>query len=145
MSTYLQYLVVCMICLLCCEISIAQSTPAGIWKTIDDATGEAKSYVEIFEKDGKWCGKVIELLQDEPSTVCEKCPGAKKDQLVVGMEIMWDLQPYKDYWSYGRVLDPENGKTYKCSIWLTNGNTLKIRGYIGISALGRNQNWYRVK
>ena len=123
----------------------AQDSPLGTWKTIDDETGEAKSYVEIFEKDGKLCGKVTKLLQSAPDTKCDLCPGDKKDQLVMGMEILWDLETYKDYWSYGRILDPNNGKTYKCSIWLENEDHLKVRGYIGISALGRSQDWYRVK
>ncbi len=125
----------------------AQSSPVGLWKTIDDETGEAKSHVEIFEKDGKYFGKITQLLQKPADTVCEKCPGDKKNQPLVGMEILMDLQAYKDHWSYGKIMDPENGKTYKCSVWYEDGNTdeLMLRGYIGISALGRNQTWHRVK
>jgi len=125
--------------------SIAQSSPFGIWKTIDDKTGEAKSHVEIYEEDGKLLGKIVKLLQVSEDATCEKCPDEKKDQPVLEMVVLWDLEVYKDYWSYGRILDPENGKTYKCSVWLEDNNTLKVRGYVGISALGRNQNWYRVE
>jgi len=123
----------------------AQSTPIGVWKTIDDETGEARSHVEIYDENGVLYGKVIKLLQNSEDTVCEKCPGDKKDQPLVDMIIMWDVEAYKDYWSYGEIMDPENGKIYKCSVWLQDDNTLKVRGYIGMSILGRNQFWYRIK
>lgn len=127
-------------------VAIAQS-PVGVWKTIDDATGESKSHVEIFEKDGKLYGKVTKLLLKPMDTVCEKCPGDLRNTPVVGLQILSDLTSYKDYWSYGKIMDPENGKTYKCNIWFEDGNTdeLYVRGYIGMAALGRNQTWHRVK
>ena len=124
---------------------LAQSSPAGTWKTIDDETGEAKSHVEIYEQNGKYFGKIVKLLQSPEDTLCDKCSGSKKNKPIKGMVILTDLEPYKDYWSYGRILDPNNGKTYKCSLWMENDDTLKLRGYIGVSALGRNQNWHRVK
>ena len=123
----------------------AQENAIGVWQTIDDETGEAKSHIQIFEKDGKLYGKVIKLLQADPGKLCDQCPGDKKDQPILGMQVLSDLQPYRDYWSYGRILDPQNGKTYKCSIWLEDADHLKVRGYIGVSALGRSQDWYRVK
>lgn len=125
--------------------AVAQSTPVGIWKTIDDETGDAKSHVEIFQKDGKLHAKVVKLLQSDPDTVCDKCPGDKKDQPIVGMEILWDLEPYDDYWSYGQILDPNNGKTYKASLYLEEADKVTVRGYVGFSLLGRSQNWFRVK
>ena len=125
-------------------ISFAQS-PVGVWKTIDDETGAAKSHVEIFEKNGKFYGKIVKLLQREPDVVCVECPGAKKNQKVLGLEIIWDMTPYDDYWSYGKILDPENGKEYKCNISLNGKNKLDVRGYIGFAALGRTQTWIRVE
>jgi len=124
--------------------ALAQKSPVGLWKTIDDATGDAKSHIEIYEQDGKYYGKVTKLLLKPADTLCEKCNGAKKNKPVVSMVILEGLKSYKDYWSYGRILDPENGKTYKCSIWMEGNDKLKVRGYVGISALGRSQNWQRV-
>lgn len=123
----------------------AQSPGVGVWKTIDDETGEARSHVEIYEEDGKLYGKIVKLLDASEDILCSECPGDKKDQLMLGMVVMWDMEIYKDYWSYGEILDPENGKIYECSFWLQDDNTLKVRGYIGLSLLGRNQFWYRVK
>ena len=125
--------------------TVFAQSPVGVWKTIDDETQEAKSHVEIYEVGGKLHAKVVKLLKDASTTVCENCSGAKKDQPIEGMEILTGLSKYKDYWSYGKILDPANGKTYKCSAWLEGDDKLKLRGYIGISALGRNQVWHRIE
>lgn len=123
----------------------AQSSPIGTWKTIDDQTGEARSHVEIYEENGVLYGKIVKLLEDPEDSLCAACPDDKKDQPLIDMIILWDMEAYKDYWSYGEIMDPENGKIYKCSVWLQDDNTMKVRGYIGVSFLGRNQFWYRVK
>lgn len=124
--------------------TFAQS-PVGVWKTIDDQTGAAKSHVQVYEKNGKLYGKIIKLLQREPDVVCIACPGAKKNQKVIGLEIIWDMKPYDGYWSYGKILDPESGKEYKCNVSLNGKNKLDVRGYIGFAALGRTQTWIRVE
>jgi len=125
--------------------AIGQS-PLGTWKTIDDNSGEAKSHVEISESNGKFVGKVAKLLIKPADTVCEKCSGSKKNKPVVGMEIVWGLTPYSDYWSYGTIMDPENGKEYKCSVWFESGkpDELKVRGKHW-SGVYRTQTWYRIK
>jgi uncharacterized protein (DUF2147 family) len=123
----------------------AQVTPVGLWKTIDDETGEAKSYVSIYEKNGKLYGKVERLLLKPQDTRCTACEGDKKDQLVVGMEILTDLEDQGDYYGDGAILDPNNGSVYKCYIELEEDDKLKVRGYIGISIVGRTQYWYRIR
>jgi uncharacterized protein (DUF2147 family) len=127
------------------SFSLSAQSPLGIWKTIDDESGEPKSHVEIYEKDGKIFGKVIKLLPKATTDVCLKCPGDMDGKSLLEMDILWDLKPYKDYWSYGQIIDPAKGKVYKLSLWVQDDNTLKLRGYIGISALGRNQTWYKVE
>ena len=126
-------------------ISYSQESLIGTWKTIDDVTGDAKSHIEIYQDNGAFCGKIKSLLQRDPDTVCESCKGVKKDQPLVGMVIMEGLIPHKNYWSNGTIMDPENGKTYKCKIYLESPDKLKVRGYIGIEALGRNQYWTRLE
>ena len=124
----------------------AQSSPIGTWKTIDDNTGGAKSYVEIYEKDGKLHGKVTKLLKSSPDRKCDKCPGKKKNQPVLGMIILENLKSYKDYWRKGNILDPESGNEYGCTIWFEDGKSdeLKVRG-IHWTGLYRTQTWYKVK
>lgn len=123
----------------------AQSSPVGIWETIDDESGEPKSHVEIYESNGALYGKVVKLLPAATTDKCIDCPGDKNNKPLVGLEILWDLRAYKDYWSYGRIVDPKDGDVYKCSVWLETPDELKVRGYIGVSLIGRNQIWHRVK
>lgn len=125
--------------------SLAQDSPVGVWKTIDDNTGVARSHIEIYEKGGKYYGKILKLLEEGVPETCPECPGDKKGKPLIGMEILWDMKDYKDYWSYGKIMDPENGKIYKCNIYLEEGDKLRVRGYVGFAAIGRNQYWHRVK
>lgn len=119
----------------------------GKWKTIDDETGQPKSIVEIFERDGKFYGRIDSLIRkpgEDPDPVCDKCPDddPRKDQKVLGMEIIKDMQLDDDEYSGGTILDPKKGKVYRCKLWIEDGN-LKVRGYIAF--LYRTQTWYRVK
>ncbi len=124
-------------------MALAQS-PLGLWKTIDDETGQAKSYVEIYEDKSKLFGKIARLLQSAPDKKCEKCPGERKDKPLMGMVILEDMERKEGYWQSGRILDPNKGKWYTCKFWLKEGdpNTLVVRGYLG--PFYRTQYWYRV-
>ncbi|EGK01182.1 MAG: DUF2147 domain-containing protein [Prevotella sp.] len=123
----------------------AQSV-TGKWKTFDDETKEAKSIVEITERDGKIYGKVIEILNPAKKNIkCTNCSGADKDKPVLGLEILKGLSKDGKEYSDGKILDPSNGKLYKCIVSLDGNDKLKVRGYVGISAFGRTQNWVRVK
>jgi len=119
----------------------------GKWKTVDDKTGIVKSIIEITEADGLYKAHVIKLLDPEyagTNPVCELCKGEKKNKPILGLEIMWNLvKDNAQKWSGGKILDPENGKIYGCKLSLENDETLKVRGYLGFAALGRNQYWYR--
>lgn len=125
------------------QFSFAQDNILGIWKAIDDEDGEATSHIEVFEKDGKAFGKIVQILAGDSDALCEQCEGDKYNQPILGMEIIWDMKPKGDNWAGGRIMDPENGKTYKCKMQVKNG-VLEVRGFIGIPALGRTQKWYRV-
>ncbi len=121
----------------------------GVWKNIADSgvnKGKAASYIKIYQYKGKFYAKVVKLLLDPPDSKCDKCKGSRKDKPIVGMVIAWGLEKdgAKEY-DNGKILDPENGKTYGCNMELLSNNKLKVRGFIGFSLLGRNQYWYRVK
>lgn len=123
------------------------ASPIGKWKTVDDSSGKAKSYVEIWEENGKFFGKITALLDQPPDDLdpkCTKCEGDQKDVRVTGMTILKDLKKDGDEYSGGRITDPDNGKTYKCYIAVQEGGKkLKVRGYVGFSLLGRTQYWHR--
>lgn len=121
----------------------AQDSIAGVWKTIDDNDGEEKSYIEISERDGKFYGKIIKLLPAATLDYCKGCPDGLDGKPLLGMEILTGLKPYKDYYSYGEIMDPDGGKIYSCNV-TRKGNELDVRGYVGFSLLGRSQTWYLV-
>jgi len=117
----------------------------GKWKTIDDETGIEKSIVEIYKVDGKAYAKVLQLLEKgKEDKLCDLCKGANKNKPVKGMVIINGLTQDDDEWNDGKILDPKNGKEYKCYITLAEPNKLKVRGYIGFALIGRTQYWYRV-
>jgi uncharacterized protein (DUF2147 family) len=114
----------------------------GKWRTIDDETGQPKSIVEIYESNGKYYGRVVDLLMKPDDTICEKCPGARKGKPIVGMNIITDMVKKGDVYEGGQILDPAKGKIYDAKMW-REGNTLKVRGYLGF--FYRTQSWQRVQ
>ncbi|MFZ1806521.1 MAG: DUF2147 domain-containing protein [Cyclobacteriaceae bacterium] len=117
----------------------------GKWKTIDDETNEAKSVVEIVERNGKAYGKIIELFRtpnEDPDPLCSECPEDDKryNKKVLGMEIILDMTADEEGYSGGTILDPKVGKVYRCKLWV-EGNNLKVRGYWG--PFYRTQTWDR--
>ncbi len=116
----------------------------GKWKTIDDETGKAKSIVEIYKKsDGKYYGKIHQLLAKPENNNCVKCSGAMKNKPLVGLEIVQSLKKDGSEFTGGTITDPKSGKTYKCTI-TRSGDKLNVRGYIGFSLIGRTQTWHKV-
>lgn len=122
-------------------------TPVGRWTTVDDSTHKPKSVVLVWEEDGKLLGKIESLILEpgeDPAPKCDKCEGERKDQPIIGMVILWGLTRDGKEWSGGKILDPDNGKTYRCLVEPVEGGAkLKVRGYIGISLLGRTQVWVK--
>lgn len=123
----------------------AQISILGKWKTVDDNSGQAKSIVEIGERQGKVYGKVIKIFikqGEDPDPVCDKCSmeDPRFNKKVIGMEILQEMVKDNEEFSGGNILDPDVGKVYRCKIWL-EGNELKIRGYIG--PFFRTQTWLR--
>lgn len=125
----------------------ALPSPAGLWEAIDDHTGQAKAIVEIRESNGQIEGRVVQLFHPPaPHPVCLKCMGALKNEPVMGMRILWGMRQSGGEWTGGRILDPENGKIYRCTIAVENGGkALSVRGYIGFSIFGRTEEWVRME
>jgi uncharacterized protein (DUF2147 family) len=130
--------------------ALAQSTPAGLWKTIDDATKKEKSLVRITDSGGVLTGKIEKLLDAEKAdAVCDECTDERKNQPVLGLTIIRNVKPSADdkaLWEGGDILDPGNGKVYKVRLKPTQGGKqLEVRGYIGMPMFGRSQTWIRVE
>jgi uncharacterized protein (DUF2147 family) len=119
----------------------------GTWITIDDETGKKKSKVELYKKDGKLYGKIVYLYpregrEDNPK--CKKCTDDRKNQPILGLQIVRGLEWDGGEWEDGTICDPENGKVYTCALWLDSENKdrLNVRGYMG--PFFRTQTWIRV-
>jgi len=128
------------------SFSISAQDIFGKWKTIDDQTGEAKSVVEIYKKDGKVYGKVVEIFDKSKSdALCIECEDDKYNKPILGMEIISGAVKEDEYYKKGTILDPQDGKVYKLRLSLDedDSNVLMVRGYIGF--FYATQYWERYK
>lgn len=141
-----------MIVFLATGVAYAANTPEGLWKTIDDETGEPKSIVQINKNNmGEYTAKVVKILKtddgsDPETRACDKCSGARKNQRIKGMTILWGVKQNGDEYTGGEILDPKTGTIYRVKFSLDdNGKRLNVRGFVGFSLFGRTQVWHRMK
>src|ERR1022692_1504709 len=116
-------------------------SPIGLWKTIDDNTGSARAIVRIYEQDGKLFGRIERsFTPGAENRVCGLCKDERKDQPIIGLIIIRNIRSKDGEYAGGDILDPDTGTLYRCKFHLDqNGSHLIVRGYIGISLLGRSQ------
>lgn len=133
----------------------AQRLPAearaylGDWTTYNDAGTEAQAVVRITEAGGELSGRIVRLLPTaaypDPQFRCDDCSGRYQGAdlrtvpLIEGMT--WD----DDEFSGGRITDPTNGRAYRGVIRLDGADRLRVRGFLGVRALGRTQVWHRAR
>lgn len=128
--------------------AMAQVSPVGLWRTIDDETKTEKSLVRITDNAGVLSGKIEKITDPAKATaVCEKCTDERKDQPIQGMTIVRNVRASEPgVWEGGEILDPNNGKNYRVKLRpVDGGKQLEVRGYIGTPLLGRTQTWIRVE
>jgi uncharacterized protein (DUF2147 family) len=129
---------------------MAQSSPVGVWKTIDDKTKTERAQIRISETGGVFTGKLEKLLAADAKadSVCDKCADDRKDKAIVGMEIIRGVKKAEadNTWDGGTILDAAEGKIYKVRLQTADGGKkLEVRGYVGAPLLGRTQTWIRVE
>jgi uncharacterized protein (DUF2147 family) len=128
--------------------AFAQVTPVGVWRSIDDKSGEAKAEIRIVDTGGVLSGRIEKRLAKEakPDAVCEECKDERKGKPILGLEIIRGAKKAegKDVWEGGKILDPENGREYTLRLTPTEGGRkLDVRGSFG--PFGRTQTWVRVQ
>ena len=133
---------------LSCVCAMAQMTPVGLWKTIDDDGKTEKSLVRITDSGGVLTGTIEKIMDPaKQDNKCDKCSDDRKDKPVQGMTIIRNARQDADdktIWTGGEILDPNNGKTYQTRLKpVDGGKTMEMRGYIGF--LYRTQVWQRVE
>jgi uncharacterized protein (DUF2147 family) len=131
-------------------LAMAQTTPAGLWRTIDDDGKTEKSLVRIVNTGGVLSGKVEKIADPaKAEEKCVKCEDARKDQPIVGMTIISGVKQDDEdpaTWAGGEILDPVKGSSYKVRLkTVDGGKKLEVRGYIGSPVFGRTQTWLRVE
>ena len=130
------------------SLSIAEDI-TGMWQSIDDKTGAPKALVEIRkEANGTYAGKIVKITPRAgytPKETCVDCPAPYTNKPILGLDVMTGLKQGEGLnYVNGRILDPNSGKVYSMKAKLSsNGKRLHLRGYVGVSALGRNQIWLR--
>ena len=127
----------------------------GVWATDPEGEG-GQAHIEIVAVNGKYSGKIVWL--DEPLYTADDEDGeegepkvdknnpdpAMQSRPIMGLELMAGFQyDGKGTWKKGTIYDPDNGKTYKCKVRLDDDDVLNVRGYIGVSMLGRTSKWTR--
>jgi uncharacterized protein (DUF2147 family) len=127
--------------------AMAQMSPVGLWRSVDDKTGESKAEIRIAESGGGLQGRIEKTLRKdaEPDAACDECTDERKGKPMVGLEIIRGGKKTegKDVWEGGKILDPENGKEYRASFTpIDGGRKLEVRGYLG--PFWRTQTWNRV-
>jgi uncharacterized protein (DUF2147 family) len=128
----------------------ADLTPAGLWQSVDQQTKQPNGWFLIVDHDGVYDGVLAKMFLQpgqDPNVVCSRCTGDRHNKPWLGLEIIRGMKPAGDAGAYdgGTILDPRDGNVYDAEMKLTpDGQTLVVRGYLGISLLGRNQYWTRL-
>ena len=150
MNTRIPKIALTIVLALAGSAALAQATPAGLWRTIDDDGKTEKSQVRISESGGVFSGKVEKIANPARQDArCDKCSDARKDQPLLGLVVIQGVRANAGeagLWDGGEILDPNNGKTYKVRMRLTGeGKALELRAYLGMPLIGRTQTWQRIE
>ena len=142
-----QPLTALLLCIAAAAGGHAAASPVGLWKTVDDETGEVRSQVRITEAGGVLSGRIERVLAPgKGDAKCVACTGARKDKPVAGMTIIEGVKRDRGgaHWDGGTILDPHNGKVYRVRLTPQDGGRkLEVRGFLG--PFHRNQYWQRVE
>lgn len=110
---------------------------------------EKDAQVEIYKEGGKFFGKVVWLQNPnengQPVKDKNNSDASKRDRPIIGMKLLHDFEFKEGTWENGTIYDPKNGKTYSCIIKKKDNKTLEVRGYVGISLIGRTVEWTKAE
>ena len=128
--------------------AMAQMSPVGLWRQVDDKTGQAKSEIRIVEENGVVIARIEKRLDPaaKPDDKCDECKDDRKGKPIVGLEIIRGVKKVegKDVWDGGKILDPAEGKEYNARLApIEGGKKLEMRG--SIAFFGRTQTWTRIQ
>jgi uncharacterized protein (DUF2147 family) len=127
----------------------ADSSPLGLWQAVDDDTKQPTGWFLIRRQNGVYTGIIAKMFLkpgEDPNAICDQCKDDRKDHPWLGLELIRGMQQESaDKFAGGTILDPRDGKVYKATMTVSpDGQTLTVRGYLGVELLGRNQYWQRL-
>lgn len=127
-------------------LSATEHSISGLWKTFDDHTHKPHGTVRIYEQNGSYFGRIESSFNlAELAEHCSRCGGDRKDAPILGLLILRNMRKNGGEYDGGDILDPENGWVYRCRLTLSpDGQQLEVRGFLGLSILGRTQTWVRL-
>jgi len=127
----------------------AEPSASGLWQAVDDDTHEPNAWFLIRDSGGGiYTGVIVRMFLkpgDDPNVQCDKCVDDRRNKPWLGLEIIRGMKREGMKYTDGTILDPRDGNIYSAQMTLTpDGQTLVVRGYLGISLLGKNQYWTRL-
>jgi uncharacterized protein (DUF2147 family) len=123
------------------------ASPAGWWQPIDEKTGRPLGLIRIYEERGLFFGRIEPSSPDDvASRRCSKCSDERRNQPIIGLVLIRNMQLRDNEYVGGDILDPDTGRIYGCKFRLADGGRkLIMRGFIGLSLFGRSQTWQRAQ
>jgi uncharacterized protein (DUF2147 family) len=126
----------------------AEPTAAGLWQSLDADTHQPNAWFLIRDNGGLYEGTIVRMFMkpgEDPNVVCELCKDDRRGKPWLGLDIIRGMKRNGAEYTNGSILDPRDGDLYSAMMTLTpDGQTLVVRGYLGISLLGKNQYWTRL-